>query len=325
MSRPNPAPTSSPPPEGEAISILIEMDNLRRRGLPRAALSLEALRRELDATDRPIEVLIGVPADAVPNWLPPLLDTSGITTCVEPQLICVGNEHYYQVKNHLAERATGSLLVFVDIDVIVEPGWLAGLLDPFADHDVVATFGDTAVGPLDGWYERAIAAMWIYDPRSVADGGEPHGFWGNNVAVRADVFPRYGFEPLDGEFRGACARLEHRLRSDGFKVVHAPAARTLHPAPSMPGDFTAWCLATSGDHGIRLGRRAPWRATTRGVLIIGYSRLLSLRAIVARRRAIDLPWWELPIAVALVIYSGVVNLIGFSLGRWAPRRLQRFQ
>jgi len=49
---------------------------------------------------------------------------------------------YYEQKNRGAREAGGPIVLFLDSDVIPEPGWLAGILDSFADPAVDVVCGN---------------------------------------------------------------------------------------------------------------------------------------------------------------------------------------
>jgi hypothetical protein len=75
------------------------------------------------------------------------------------RLIPVDGGEYYELKNAGARKAIGDVIVFLDSDVIPEPGWLARLIEPFADEDVGVVAGNSYLDP-QGFYGKTFALAW---------------------------------------------------------------------------------------------------------------------------------------------------------------------
>ena len=186
------------------LSVIIELDNIRAKGVTRAELALTALAREISSASRPIEWRIGSPGEAVPLWVGDLILRTGLSVAVDTQhqhVVPVGDRRYYEVKNVLAAGALGNVLVFVDGDVIPEPGWLTRLTAPFVDPSVDVVCGKTVVGPLSSFYVRSIAATWIYDPVRRLGVERVVFFNANNVAFRRNLFAEREFPDERDQYR----------------------------------------------------------------------------------------------------------------------------
>ena len=142
---------------------------------------------------------------------------------------------YYPLKNFGAGMASGDLLLFVDSDVLPDPGWLAHLVGSFARPDVAVVSGQTYVGA-HGLVGRAFALGWSYELRDPS-GGLVQGpkFSGNNVAFRTDVFRRTGFPALGGATRGAASgqRKSRAAGVSGHQRLDRNENR--HPDQGSPG------------------------------------------------------------------------------------------
>ena len=91
---------------------------------------------------------------------------------------------YYEQKNYGASLARNEVVVFVDSDVVPEPGWLKALLSPFRSPHVKVVGGASHVD-LSRRTGRAFAAFWFFPPRGEdAPLGEAGWFFANNVAFR---------------------------------------------------------------------------------------------------------------------------------------------
>lgn len=148
-------------------------------------------------------------------------------------------------RNHAVPRAKGDILVFVDDDVLISPGWLEEIVKGFQDPEVHCVTGRVIpAGPLtltaerSGRYytsERALSP-WTLDT-SNRDWyqyilGEPVGF-GCNMAFRKDFLENYSLFPPDlgaGSLIGGGDEFYMYLQvvKHGFRVHHNPAAAVTH-------------------------------------------------------------------------------------------------
>lgn len=144
-------------------------------------------------------------------------------------------------RNTGAFHVTTPLIVFLDDDVTARPGWLAALVAPLADPDVVGTGGAIEAG----W--EGTRPSWIPEEFLWAYGATYEGMptttatvrnvWSASMAVRRDDFIAIGgfntsfgkvgdrSRPEDTEF---CLRLAD---ATGGHWVYEPAAVIRHPVP----------------------------------------------------------------------------------------------
>jgi hypothetical protein len=311
------------------LSFVVEWENTRRNGIPRAWALLEALGRQWrEITER-----------RYPETLPP--EAAGFLDRLDPrpELIAVSGEalgadaveeirrrtpegfdlgihvaeglEYYPLKNHGARRASGDLLLFVDSDVLPDEGWLAHLLGSFARPDVHVVSGQTYVGPSD-LFSRAFALGWTYELRDPTGRFEPcRKFYGNNVAFRAGAFPAGGFPPIGSRTRGASSLLRRELQRVGIDVWQNRQAGVDHPAPSSFRHMVVRALAHGRDiymtdsaerhlRGLRLSVGTAARRLARGC-----------KSTFRDRHRVGLEWWQIPASLAIVgTYYGFFALGG---------------
>jgi GT2 family glycosyltransferase len=134
-------------------------------------------------------------------------------------------------RNTAIDAARGELLVFVDDDVAVRPGWLAALLD--ADARADADVG-VLTGPIHARFED-------HRLRSCGREGPPitsqdHGpvdrdvahAWGANMTVRRAAIERAGRFDESRELYGDEQEWQTRLRAAGGRIRYVAAAQLDH-------------------------------------------------------------------------------------------------
>jgi hypothetical protein len=308
-----------PPAETRRLSIIVEWANTRRHGTPRAWRMLDVLIEQwqaIAARDFPASL----PADGARflRGLDPraeLLIASGDVTDPEFEkevrrrvpddclalavLVCEGLG-YHPLKRFGAEHASGDILLFLDSDVVPDPGWLAHLLASFANPDVHVVFGQAYVAPTS-LFTRTFALGWIYDLRD-----EPgrlavhHRLFPNNTAFRAEVYRRTGFRPIGRRTRGATTQLQAELSSLGFSVWQNSSARVDHPAPLGFHHLAVRALAHARDYYMKSSeeRHLGGLATSLGV---GARRLARACYNTFRyHRRVGLKLWQVPAALGIL-------------------------
>jgi glycosyltransferase involved in cell wall biosynthesis len=152
----------------------------------------------------------------------------------------------HQARHRGAYEASGSILVFIDDDVIVDDGWLDALVDPFRDPEIAIVGGPVRPlweSPPPEWIGQFPASYL-----SLLDAGdEPHdliypdGAYGCNLAIRrAVLFDVGGFNPDamgwnrrlfwlrgDGE-----TGLHKKVTEAGYRVRYEPSAGLVHRIPA---------------------------------------------------------------------------------------------
>ncbi|MDT7580328.1 MAG: glucosyl-dolichyl phosphate glucuronosyltransferase [Pseudonocardiales bacterium] len=156
-------------------------------------------------------------------------------------------------RNTAVAAATGDVVVFLDDDAAARPGWLAALLAPYADPQVVAVggvahprfpaarpgllpsggTGADATGELD-WI---VGCTYTGQP---TERSEVRNLMGCNMSLRRSVFAevggfaedlgRIGRNPLGCEETELCIRVRQAYRRGGreARIVFEPAAQVDH-------------------------------------------------------------------------------------------------
>jgi GT2 family glycosyltransferase len=139
-----------------------------------------------------------------------------------------------RARNRAIKAAQGEVLLFVDDDVVIEPGLVQAHWTNYRDREVAAVCGffvdpgEAAVEELPAEYSRATTG-WIYLPHCYGKRIDSHLFPSGNGSVRRDIAIQLGgfdenfvYTLLD-DTDFAC-----RLKALGVKSVHDPAARLRH-------------------------------------------------------------------------------------------------
>jgi glucosyl-dolichyl phosphate glucuronosyltransferase len=152
-------------------------------------------------------------------------------------------------RNTGAEFAETPFIAFLDDDVRVHEGWLARLLEPFADPAVVGTGG----GVVAGWPSKR--PSWFPEEFDWVVGASYRGMptvqsavrnvWSENMAVRSDVFRAVGGFRSDfgkvgqrnsPEDTDLCIRMAAAVA--GASWVYAPDAVAEHHVPVSRASFS---------------------------------------------------------------------------------------
>ncbi len=120
-------------------------------------------------------------------------------------------------RNTGVERSTGDLVVFVDDDVAVGPGWLDALLRAAREHPHTQVFAGCIRARLEGRAPRSCGRE--APPVTTLDLGRHDTFavhfaWGANMAVRRSAFERIGLFDVTLEHGGDEQEWQERLLAD---------------------------------------------------------------------------------------------------------------
>ena len=236
------------------VSIVLEWENVLLSENDRATALLRALRRQTadlaaESDDRPA-ALAGQPSfELIIVYDETKFDSSTLTKLLERcmgreddllrrRLLPTGDGGYYKVKNFGAAAATGEIIVFVDSDVIPEPGWLLQILTTLDDPAVQIVVGNSYIEPA-GLVGKVFALTWFFPPRSDDSPVQNTlSFFANNLAMRKEFSLQYPFPDLGATSRGSCIVLASQLAEANIPVFYNPRARVAHPAPN---GFTHIC------------------------------------------------------------------------------------
>lgn len=139
-----------------------------------------------------------------------------------------------RIQNRSIAEATGEILIFLDDDLIVAPGYLEAVEQFFDAHREFSAMKGRILAVEDP--EKKVGPMSVYLDLPIADHGEEvvevRGVLGANMAFRADALRQVGlFDERLGP--GACGHEEEtemsqRLRRAGFRMGYAPKALVHH-------------------------------------------------------------------------------------------------
>ena len=308
-------------------TIVIEWENIQLAEADRCSTMLAELMRQIDA----------YPADAAgnPAHFEVLLvfDEQKMTEADVREFCCqcIPNAArqatlryvaspglgYYEQKNLGAREAQGSIVVFLDSDVIPEAGWLSKLLSSFNDPAVNVVCGNCFLAAEDV-VSKSLALAWFFPLRETSDALMPRdSFFANNVAFRRDVAIAHPFVPLEGTSRGACRMLARRLTADRVGLFINTGARVSHPAPNGLRHLVARG-ATQGRDNLLFNRLLD-----RGSLGSSLARAFRLqtrawRRILLEHRKVGLGVVGIPAALAIASFYYVCYFAGDMLTRVAP-------
>ena len=141
-------------------------------------------------------------------------------------------------RNTGAYHAITPLIAFLDGDVRAHHGWLAGLLAPFADRDVVGTGGAVLPawsGHRPEWFpDEFLWTVGASHTRMPAETGPAPEVWCAGMAVRREVFLAVGgfresYGRVTDRVRARDAELCRRMSEAGGVWMFVPGARVHHP------------------------------------------------------------------------------------------------
>jgi GT2 family glycosyltransferase len=147
-----------------------------------------------------------------------------------------------RIQNRAIAEATGEILVFLDDDLVVAPGYLAAVEDFFdTDREFAAMKGRilAAEDPV-----KKVGPMAAYLDLPISDHGdeviEVRGVLGANMAFRASALEQVGpFDERLGPGAGGHeeeTEMSQRLRRAGFRIGYAPKALVYHEVDPARAD-----------------------------------------------------------------------------------------
>jgi len=154
--------------------------------------------------------------------------TAAVVSRFPVRLLAQANQGPAAARNRGAAAAAGELLLFTDADCVPEPGWIAAMIVPFADRQVVAVKGSYRTR------QREIVARFaqlefeerftMLAERASIDMVDTYA-----AAYRREVFlDLRGFDTSFPEANNEDTELSYRMASQGMKMVFAPNAVVYH-------------------------------------------------------------------------------------------------
>ena len=308
-------------------SVIVEWENALHAEADRATGMLRELRSQMDAMAAAVALLDAAPlfelivvydeAEVAGDALARSIE-AGVGPCdatLSWRLLPIRDGSYYRNKDLGARSAVSDVLVFLDSDVVPEPGWLERLLGSLDDPAVRIVAGSAYIEP-SGLVGKAFALTWFFPLRS-ADGPlrQVTQFFANNLAERREFYLEHPFPDLKGTSRGACLVLARAFARAGIAVYQQPCARVRHPAPNGFGHISRRALAQGRDRLYRernFGTRgaASWLAACwRWVRHVGGSTIRVLRDY----RKVGLNPLLVPAAIAVAGYYYTLYWLGETL------------
>jgi hypothetical protein len=316
-----------------SVSVVIEWENARLSELGRTREMLKALATQLgeigDRMNEPPELIVLHDGEAVDASLVRgfVEEAFGTPPSISLRTETTEGDGYYAQKNRGAELASRELLLFLDSDVVPEPGWLSTLLGNFADPKVGVACGNTYMDAED-FASRAFALFWFFPLRSAATPDatpvESEYFFANNVVFRRELFLKYRFPQLP-MMRGQCVQLAKRLREDGHRIMIDRRAQVSHPPPNGVSHFVRRALVEGHDAVVQdrlrgggrfgYGLGTPWRFAS--------SVARAAKRIGTHRKQVGLGAAGAAGAMGLAVGYYALCAVGEVMGRVSPETVRR--
>ncbi|MBT8420518.1 MAG: glycosyltransferase [Gammaproteobacteria bacterium] len=236
--------------------------------------------------------------------------------------------NYYQMKQRGAEQATGSILVFLDSDVIPESGWLDALLNAVFSEGVQIVCGNTYIEPT-GLLGKAFALGWFFPLRSTREDLECGArCYSNNIAFHRDVFERYPFDPIPGSTRAGMTGLIRKLDAEGIPIHKCHRAQVSHPPPNGLRHLIRRAMAQGRDNYLKSQRSGATGAARLSIAAgVSWQRCSKGRHKTwTRHKVVDVSTLEIPMVMVIICFyyafAGLGSLMTHIMPGFMTRRLQ---
>jgi hypothetical protein len=314
-------------PSGD-VSVIVEWDNARFSEQWRAESLFTQLASQTSAIDRRFEIIVVYDNSEVDEHsLEKFIHESGLQDISNVEVAIKGGEHlhYYELKNLGASRAQTGLLVFVDSDVIPQPGWLESMLTPFLDPDVGIVGGNTFIGPFMDFYTRAYAlCCYFHLPEEKVPPYRRPDFFANNVSFRNEVFLRHPFPSDSEKFRSQSNEsTDYRASLGSVGIWHAPSAQVMHPPPNGLSHLLKRTLLEGYDSLIDAQRQGYSNLPERSLRFLAWDVKRCFGRIFSHRRKVWMSRPEVVPAIAFAAALSVTRWIGFLASIKAPDLIKR--
>lgn len=324
-------------------SVIIEWENVRLSELDRCRRMLRGLATQIAELHTPVVLTRLEPGlqplvaefEIIILYNDAVIDDSDVEQVVAVEipstslhctwrLIAAGGEGYYAQKNFGATRARGDILVYIDSDVVPEPGWLANMLAPMNDPQCQIVAGHAYLDP-ERLVGRTFALVWFFPLRSDVARIEPTSwFFANCVAFRRECFLAHPYVLIAGSARGACTQLAAELSAAGIPILLNTAAQVSHPAPNGLRHLFLRGLAQGRDELLksRLQNHAGLASLSHSVAWICKWELRAMRKIILNHRRVGMPMWQVPAAMLIATAFWMLFPVGDIATRLFPERMK---
>ena len=200
------------------------------------------------------------------------------------------NVGYIRNCNAAADAARGTFLVFLNQDVVVEPGWLESLLAVIGPDETVAAVGAKLVYP-DGRLQEAGGIIWRDMSAANYGRGDDPDKWDYNYVREVDycsgacLITRTSTFHVLGRFSeelapayGDDSDYAMKARAQGLRVMYQPAAVVVHREGTSMGTDTSTGLKSYQERN-KLILREKWQKD----LVAGHQRS-DVPQVLARER-----------------------------------------
>lgn len=203
----------------------------RTEPLARCLRSLLTLERSAFDARVSLEILVIDNAPSTRKTRDLASSLTGVRYAVEPR------PGLNFARNRALKEAQGDLLAYVDDDVVVDPGWLKGLMEGWIEHPDAACFTGQVLP-----YELATEAQIIFEKR----GGFRRGFSPVCYGRELDGHPAY---PFSAGIFGTGANMAFKTRV--LKTLNG-FDEALDAGPPLPaaGDHDIFCRLIRGGYSI---------------------------------------------------------------------------
>jgi glycosyltransferase involved in cell wall biosynthesis len=223
------------------------------------------------------------------------------------------------LKNEGAKLARGEIVVFLDSDVIPDDGWLINLVDPlFENKDIKVLAGNTYLD-YQSLKSKAFALAWFFNLRADENyiGIRNQGFQANNVAFRKDIITAYRFPAMpEGVTRKSCVMLAKQLEGEGIPIWTNTGAQVSHPVPNGFYHFFIRALAQGRDT-LLYDHHNKFLMFLKDFYMTKI--VSSCIKIIFNGKKVNLPYWQAPIAMGLMMTYYTVALTGAVITFTIPR------
>ncbi len=307
-----------------AYAVVLEWDNVRERVPARVQTVLRALAREIDTQPEPAELIsVFDPALVRETHAQAALEAAGLAgrPALDVRHLACPQGRYYELKNAGARAARAEQLVFLDSDVVPEPGWLAAHREALGVLGARWAAGHT---PIDSstLYGKAVALGWVFESPAAkwVAGDTQSRFMANNFScLRAQILATPF--PHAGGVRGACDDVARRLRAEGVSILAVGGARATHPPPPGLSGFLCKAWAEGRDRALRRLRRGmAWHRRLSWPLEFWAKALWrSTSGIVGRQKQVGLSWVGVPWAALYMVVFWTLAFVAAGLTAMLPR------